>query len=113
MRSEPPLRNPEDVFAAIVFIHGPRRYREYPEGTINGATSRLQAQDNFGLGPGQTLQGHGPGAVYGWFVGSPRAFLFGFERTQGWATRRMIAAMRAEEKLCVSALSRGCGCAVA
>lgn len=60
----------------------------------------MQPQDNFGFAPGQTLSGDGPGAVYGWFVGSPRAFLFGFERTQGWATRRMNAAMLSEAELC-------------
>jgi hypothetical protein len=99
MNVEAELRDAEDAFATIFAIHGPRRYREHPDGAINGATACLQSPTNFGIHPGQDLKMNGPGAIWAWFVGSPRAFLFGFVRSRSWATRRMEAVMLSEADL--------------
>ena len=99
MSVEAELEDAEDAFGTIFAIHGPRRYREHPDGAINGATACMQPPRNFGIEPGQDLKLHGPGAVWAWFVGSPRVFQFGFVRSSSWATRRMHETLFAEAKL--------------
>ncbi|HOV56402.1 MAG TPA: hypothetical protein PLN91_00825 [Rhodanobacteraceae bacterium] len=96
---EAELKDAEDAFATIFAIHGPRRYREYPDGAINGACACMQPQSNFGIQPGQELKVDGPGAIWAWFVGSPRVFQFGFVRSRSWATRRMHETLLAEAAL--------------
>ena len=84
------------VWECISRLHGPRRYE--PGQGLNGAVSLIEPSpewdsENYIGSPG------GPGSVWAWFVGSPRAFLFGFERSKSWASRRMRAVLKDEAKL--------------
>lgn len=83
---EPKLKNPEQAMRQISMLHGPRRYEE---SGINGAVSHIEPGD--GEDPMQ-------GGVWAWFVGSARAFRFGFTRSKSWAARKMRAAMRQEHE---------------
>jgi hypothetical protein len=99
-RKEPRLRNPGDALRQVFGAHGRRRY-ELGEGEFNGACALIQPSEAFerecatGV-PVSDL--HGPGAVWAWFVGSPRAFTFGFVGSSGWATRKMRSQLAAEYK---------------
>lgn len=89
--NEPNLKNPAKAFREISMFYGPNRYDRY-DGNINGATAIVQPSPEF---PEKGDPG-GKGAIWGWFVGSPRAFLFGFERSSSWASRRMRSVLLAE-----------------
>jgi hypothetical protein len=96
-RNEPALRNPSEVLRQIFGAHGRRRY-EVGAAEFNGACALIQTSEAFerecasGV-PVSDL--HGPGAVWAWFVGSPRAFTFGFVGSSGWATRKMRSQLAA------------------
>lgn len=97
-QNEPPLRDAQEALRHVFGAHGRRRY-EPGAAAINGACALLQASDRYldevaaGKVPGSP---EGPGAVWGWCVGSPRAFVFGFARSSGWATRKMRSALLQE-----------------
>lgn len=74
------------AFNKICAFHGPSRYEKYLDGAVNGATACMQARDAW-PDSGDDLDGHG--SVWAWFVGSPRAFLFGFARSSQSAIRKM------------------------
>lgn len=84
------------VWECISILHGPRRY-ERGKG-LNGAVSLIETSPGWDFENDIGSPG-GHGSVWAWFVGSPRAFLFGFERSKSWAIRRMRAALKAEAKL--------------
>ncbi|MBR8189152.1 hypothetical protein [Burkholderia vietnamiensis] len=97
-RNEPVLRDPSEVLRRVFGTHGPRRY-EFGAEEFNGACALIQSSEAFERecttgAPVSDL--HGPGAVWGWFVGSPRAFTFGFVGSSGWATRKMRSQLTAE-----------------
>ncbi len=98
---EPALRSATAALAQIFGMHGPRRY-ENPDNPFNGAVTLIQPSAAFELacaeGVGAKAMGdiHGPGAVWAWFVGSPRAFLFGFTRSQRYAVRKMRSGLLSE-----------------
>lgn len=100
MRSgnEPVLRNPGEVLNRVFKAHGRRRYED-GAGAFNGACTLIQPSEAFerecdsGV-PNSDL--HGPGAVWAWFVASPRSFQFGFVGSSGWATRKMREHLAAE-----------------
>lgn len=97
-RNEPALRNPSEVLRQVFGSHGRRRY-EFGAEEFNGACALIQPSEVFerecatGV-PVSDL--YGPGAVWAWFVGSPRAFTFGFVGSSGWATRKMRSQLAAE-----------------
>jgi len=97
-RTEPLLRDPADVLRQVFGAHGPRRYQVgSPE--INGATALIQASEAFDCARaagGDVPDVEGTGAVWAWFVGSPRAFRFGFVRSSTWATLKMRTELAAE-----------------
>lgn len=93
---EPTINDPVKAFRDISMFYGPNRYNGYGGGEINGGTAIIQPSPEF---PNQGDPG-GKGAIWGWFVGSPRAFLFGFERSRSWATRRMTEVLQAEFERC-------------
>ena len=95
---QPAFRNPGEVYRQIFGAHGRRRY-ESGAGPFNGGCALIQCSDAFEAEcaagfPASDV--HGPGAVWAWFVGSPRAFTFGFVGSAGWAARKMRANLRAE-----------------
>lgn len=95
---EPRLRNPSEVFRRVFGAHGRLRY-ESGAGAFNGAVALVQSSEAyerecaFGV-PSSDL--HGAGAVWAWFVGSPRAFTFGFVRSASWAARKMRTQLEAK-----------------
>lgn len=97
-RKEPVLRNPGEVLRQVFGAHGRLRY-ESGASEFNGGCALIQPSVAFerecasGV-PVSDL--HGPGAVWAWFVGSPRAFTFGFVGSSGWATRKMRSQLIAE-----------------
>lgn len=97
-RSEPALRNPSDVLRRVFTAHGRLRY-DFGASEFNGACALIQPSEAFerdcakGMPVGDL---HGPGAVWAWFVGSPRAFTFGFVASSSWATRKMRTHLAAE-----------------
>lgn len=98
---EPPLRAPTEALRSVFEFHGPRRYVD-PANPFNGAVAMVQSSDAFvqacaeGKGSKCIADVDGGGAVWGWFVGSPRAFLFGFSRSKRYAVRKMGALLRSE-----------------
>ncbi len=110
-RDEPALRNPSEVLRHVFGAHGRRRY-EFGAAEFNGACALIQPSEAFerecasGV-PVSDL--HGPGAVWAWFVGSPRAFTFGFVGLSGWATRKMRSQLAAEYEAATSRRTRGLG----
>jgi hypothetical protein len=95
---EPTLRNPSVALRQVFGAHGRRRY-EPGEAELNGACALIQPSEAFereGASGVPVSDLHGPGAVWAWFVGSPRAFTFGFVGSSGWATRKMRAHLAAE-----------------
>ena len=96
--TEPALRDPDEVLRRVFCAHGRRRYESGAE-EFNGACTLIQPSEAFerecasGV-PVSDL--HGPGAVWAWFVGSPRAFTFGFVGSSSWATRKMRSQLAAE-----------------
>ncbi len=97
-RGEPVLRDPSAVLRIVFEAHGRRRYREGAS-EFNGACDLIQPSEAFERecaagGPSSDIEG--PGAVWAWFVGSPRAFTFGFVRSSSWATREMKSHLAAE-----------------
>jgi hypothetical protein len=98
---EPSLRSPAEVLRRVFDFHGPRRYED-PSNPFNGAVTLIQPSDAFaeacaaGVGAKSLAHIHGQGAVWAWFVGSPRAFLFGFSRSERYAVRKMQAGLRSE-----------------
>lgn len=95
------LREPSKALDQVFRFHGPKRY-EVGANEFNGATTLIEHSDDFekacseGLAAKCIADIHGPGAVYAWFVGSPRAFLFGFTKSKQYASRRMAAVLRRE-----------------
>lgn len=88
---------PKDMSRFLVYVReffGPNRY-DPGRKPINGATALIEPVASFEA----TGKARGTGAVHAWFVGSPRAFRFGFARTGGWAVRKMCAAMLEEKRL--------------
>lgn len=105
---EPIPRNLAETMTVITRIHGPKRYWS---DNINGATALLDACDAWHCA--QDLDeklsidpGRGPGAVWAWFVGSPRAFLFGFVRSQSAATRKLRETLKTEATLVIAVAGR-------
>jgi hypothetical protein len=97
-RREPALRNPSGVLRQVFGAHGRLRY-EFGAAEINGACALIQPSEAFEqqCASGMPVSDlHGPGAVWAWFVGSPRAFTFGFVGSSGWATRKMRSQLVAE-----------------
>lgn len=96
--NEPALRNPSEVLRQVFRSHGRLRY-EFGAAEFNGACALIQPSEAFerecvsGV-PVSAL--HGKGAVWAWFVGSPRAFTFGFVGSSGWASRKMRQQLAAE-----------------
>jgi hypothetical protein len=93
--NEPPLRDPSATLRQVFGAHGRLRYQNHSS-PINGAVQVIQPSDAFMGAGGINSDVDGEGAVYAWFVGSPRAFLFGFTRTQGWAVRKMRETLQSE-----------------
>lgn len=95
---EPALRDPSEVLRQVFGVHGRLRYRLGVQ-EFNGACALIQPSEAFD-GEGATGASFGDiggaGAVWAWFVGSPRAFTFGFVRSSGWATRKMRSHLAAE-----------------
>lgn len=83
------------VWECISMVHGPRRYE--PGQGLNGAVSLIEPSPEWDTENDIGSPG-GPGSVWAWFVGSPRAFLFGFERSKSWASRRMRTVLKDEAK---------------
>ncbi|WP_321967048.1 hypothetical protein [Burkholderia cepacia] len=99
-RNEPPLRDPSAVLRQVFGAHGPRRY-ELGATEFNGGCALIQPSEAFereAASGAPVSDLHGPGAVWAWFVGSPRAFTFGFVGSSGWATRKMWSQLAAEYK---------------
>jgi hypothetical protein len=97
-RNEPALRNPGEVLRRVFCAHGPQRYESGAD-EFNGACALIQPSEAFQreCASGVPVSGlHGPGAVWAWFVASPRAFVFGFVGSSGWATRKMRSQLAAE-----------------
>ena len=97
-RNEPALRNPCEVLRQVFGAHGRRRY-EFGAEEFNGACTLIQPSEAFEreCASGVPVSDiHGPGAVWAWFVGSPRAFTFGFVGSSSWATRKMRSQLAAE-----------------
>ncbi len=82
--TEPIPSDIHEFLKHISIVHGPRRY-QMGASLINGATTVVDGCNGWF----ESGKLEGSGAVYAWFVGSPRAFLFGFTRNQSWATRKM------------------------
>lgn len=79
-------------------FHGPRRYgRSMEVKKINGAVTCVAPPEGWCNKSTGSLAGNG--ALFAWFVGSPRVFRFGFARSKGWATRRMTNALLEERQL--------------
>lgn len=98
--NEPALRNPSEVLRQIFGAHGRRRY-ESGAAEFNGACALIQPSKAFEqeCASGVPVSDiHGPGAVWAWFVGSPRAFTFGFVGSSSWATRKMRSQLAAEHE---------------
>ncbi len=95
---EPALRDPSEVLREVFGAHGPLRYKRGAS-EFNGACTLIQPSEAFDR---ECVTGfpfsdvEGEGAVWAWFVGSPRAFTFGFVRSSGWATRKMRSHLAAE-----------------
>lgn len=98
---EPALRSATAALAQIFGMHGPRRY-ENSDNPFNGAVTLIQPSDAFeracaeGVAAKTIADIYGPGAVWAWFVGSPRAFLFGFTRSKRYAVRKMHSGLKSE-----------------
>jgi len=86
MKHQVEPENPSRVFSIISAIHGPSRYNDGKNIAINGAVSCVEPANIY------------PEGVWAWFVGSDRAFLFGFEKNKSWARRRMFNVMRNEHQ---------------
>lgn len=101
-KSEPVPNDLAKIFEVISHYHGPNRYSA-GHGEINGAVAHLEESPEFTAAVRamdfSKMPDAGDGAIWGWFVGSPRAFLFGFERTKSWAVRRMNANLYHEAEL--------------
>lgn len=85
---EPKLRDPERIFDRIFSFHGPRRYWDSAD-HVDGAYALVQPSDAAMAGEKVCHPDRGPGAVWGWFVRTPKGFFFGFERSKSWASRRL------------------------
>lgn len=89
-KSEPELRNPDKFWNAIAHFHGPNRYQDTSKrgvASVNGATALIECNPEF---PADlNADPAGKGSVHAWFVGSPRAFLFGLTRSGPAAARKM------------------------
>jgi hypothetical protein len=100
-RREPSLRSPIEALSEVFRFYGPRRYASTSK-PFNGAVALIQPSDAFEkacteeITAGSNPDLHGPGAVWAWFVGSPRAFLFGFSCSKRYATRKMHSELRSE-----------------
>jgi len=90
-KHEPQLADPSELWKRISLFHGPQRYLTP---STNGACTCVQASAD-ALARDE-INITGKGAVWAWFVGSPRAFRFGLERSQGWAVRRMNSVLDEE-----------------
>ncbi|AQH05772.1 hypothetical protein A9R05_42915 (plasmid) [Burkholderia sp. KK1] len=96
--NEPALRDPSEALRQIFGAHGRRRY-ESGAAEFNGACALIQPSEAFEreCASGVPVSDmHGPGAVWAWLVGSPRAFTFGFVGSSSWATRKMRSQLAAE-----------------
>jgi len=98
---EPRLRSPAAALRQVFEAHGPRRYDD-PSNPFNGAVTLIQPSDAFEKAKAVSVEAmtnadiHGEGAVWAWLVGSPRAFQFGFTRSQAYAVRKMNSQLRSE-----------------
>lgn len=101
-KAEPIPTDIEGIFQAISSYHGPNRYA-HGAGEFNGCVAHLEKSKQFKDAIAKTgfsaMPDRGKGAIWGWFVGSPRAFIFGLERTKSLAVRRMESAVRREWEL--------------
>lgn len=90
----------QEIWNMISLYHGPRRFEAEAAATINGAISLLESGEQYHraclAGEFPPIPYCGNDVVWGWFVGSPRAFLFGLERSKSWAVRRMRKVLREE-----------------
>ena len=95
---EPSLRKPAEALRQIFGMHGPLRYQD-PSNPFNGAVTLIQPSDAWANAKSvqemTSCDLHGEGAVWAWFVGSPKAFEFGFVRSHGWAVRKMVDKLKA------------------
>lgn len=95
-QSEPVLRDPQRAFRSVFDFHGPRRYACGAD-AFNGACTLIEPSIAFEQAATRmNCDLYGEGAAWAWFVGSPRAFLFGFTRSKSWAARKMNAHLRSE-----------------
>ena len=99
---EPKLRNMNEAMTMIRVVYGPRRYQDDGWKTnVTGACANIEP--SFAYADAETIDEelkhdpfHGDGTVYGWFVGSPRVFLFGFTKTEAQAISKMNETMKSE-----------------
>lgn len=98
---EPDVRDWRALWQAISWFHGPRRYENGSPTAISGGVGLVEGCPDSKDWPENSAAPppDAPGAVWGWFVGSPRVFLFGLTRSQGAATRKMRAALQHEHLL--------------